>query len=99
MKAQKWELLQTEKKTYIATTTSNPLFSIKPESAEGGAYYAKNCYLVAAAPDMYEALKEIAEMISDMASNPNQDSLSLCNAIAEAAMMKAEGKPTLHRNK
>jgi hypothetical protein len=42
---------------YLATRTDNTLLSIKPESAEGGAHFAANARLIAAAPDLLAALE------------------------------------------
>lgn len=52
--------------------------------------YEANAPLIAAAPEMYEACKEVNEFMSDLSAHGNQTAIRI-SAILQIAIAKAEG--------
>lgn len=68
-----------------------------PRTADGD-WSCHNAHLISAAPDMYEALKEVAERLRNCATNIEEEypiwagDLRKMAESADAALAKAEGK-------
>ena len=88
----KWEVGSDSWDTYIGTGTQYLAKIINSGSLTDNEVQA-NAHLIAAAPEMYEALKLLIErMNSDMVGSEYGVALTLPRVWAERALAKAEGK-------
>ncbi len=86
-----WKAVDVRGTVRLVTGTGNALIELKPASAEGGASYDANARLIAAAPEMLEALRGLLANAPKPKRIKDDFSYTLYLEAARTAILKAEG--------